>query len=193
MDEERRIFFSVLAQHTGEATNYAWRSPTVRRARGYRKWFTGEYEFLSLRPTPTGARRGKWTDWIRTESPNIEYWQPGGNLFLHLRAPGGEGGALLIVVFLKPPTSPPPSRRVLWKIMRGPFAGWRVWSGGVGLSRWATTGVCCGLLSAVWDLWSCLPSICRRCVCPIFVRSHPPVDEQGRCLLHLLRPFCGGC
>lgn len=79
VDEERRIFL-LLAPHT--AGDELRLKISSAKGAGYRKWFTGEYEFVAP-PNPDRAE-GKWTDWIRTESPYIEYWRQG-KLFLHLR------------------------------------------------------------------------------------------------------------
>ena len=48
----------------------------------YRKWENGEHELVS--PANQGKQPNQWTDWIRTQSPYIEYWMDG-QMVLHLK------------------------------------------------------------------------------------------------------------
>lgn len=58
---------------------------SMREGADYRKWYTGDEELVSA------ANQNKapmeWTDWVRTQSPYIEYWIEGRKV-LHLRRVG---------------------------------------------------------------------------------------------------------
>lgn len=48
----------------------------------YRKWYTGSEILISA--ANQGKAANEWADWIRTQSPYIEYWMDG-KLILHLK------------------------------------------------------------------------------------------------------------
>ena len=85
VDEENRIWLLL---------NPAYKEKEIilriseEESAGYRRWLTGEYELIS--PANQGKQANEWTDWIRTQSPFIEYWM-NDQLVLHLKRLSASG------------------------------------------------------------------------------------------------------